>query len=306
MSWWSITSPTRTSAVTDVRALVHAALDRRVRVRVDDAGRHELAGRVHHRQPGRQLHVGADGGDLAVLDQDRALLDPAQRPRGQERRAHDRERRVARAAPAAAGAARRRPSHRRPACPPCPCPPSSRRPCSGERCPARRACRPRTPSSPRVLGQRLARPDGHVRGLARRRGCRCGRRCRAPPRRERVSARSAASRGRPRSIALRTPASAFGAWPDTSANGTPAWCRARRGPLGLGDLPAVLLVVVAAEEPAGLRRVEVDADQERQLARLQRGRPAAPRARRRRRDHLDLELVAQRQRAPQVVLAAWP
>ena len=50
---------------------------RDVRVAVDDARRDELAGDVDHLGAGRDRHVGADGGDLAVAQHDRPVLDGA-------------------------------------------------------------------------------------------------------------------------------------------------------------------------------------------------------------------------------------
>src|SRR5207249_11070865 len=74
-----------------VAALVDVLLDRGVRVTVDDP-RHEVAaGRVDHGGAGRDQEVAADGGDLAVPDEHRTLLDRALGTGGQDRSAHDRD-----------------------------------------------------------------------------------------------------------------------------------------------------------------------------------------------------------------------
>ena len=61
-----------------------------VRVRVDDARRNELAGAVDDVGAGGNLDVGADGGDLAVAEHDRAVVDGAAR-HGQDRRVANRD-----------------------------------------------------------------------------------------------------------------------------------------------------------------------------------------------------------------------
>ena len=64
---------------------------RDVRVRVDDARRHELAGAVDDLRAGRNLHVGADRGDLAVAQHDRAVVDGAAAGDGDDRRIANRD-----------------------------------------------------------------------------------------------------------------------------------------------------------------------------------------------------------------------
>ena len=65
------------------RYLVDASLDGGVAVCIDDAWHHELAGRVDDERISRHgdLIVSTDRGDLAAVDQDRAVLDLAMRDR---------------------------------------------------------------------------------------------------------------------------------------------------------------------------------------------------------------------------------
>ena len=57
--------------------LVDAALESRMRVRVDNAGHDELARTVDHAKSGGDRHVRANGGDLATAHDDGAILDIA-------------------------------------------------------------------------------------------------------------------------------------------------------------------------------------------------------------------------------------
>jgi hypothetical protein len=56
-----------------VRALVHAAFDRGVRVGVDDAGDHVAPGRVDHARAGGDGDVRPHRGDAAVADEHGAV-----------------------------------------------------------------------------------------------------------------------------------------------------------------------------------------------------------------------------------------
>ena len=90
-----------------VRALVHVAVDRRVRVGVDDAGRDVLAAAVDLDGSGRRGEPLPDGRDLAVDDDEvRVLEDPRRTLRPDRRAAHDdgrgRRDRAARRGPEAA------------------------------------------------------------------------------------------------------------------------------------------------------------------------------------------------------------
>src|SRR5262249_3649679 len=58
-------------------AFIHAAVNGDMRVAIDDAGNDKLALGIDHRGVFGSFDVGADFGDLAVLDEDRAALDGA-------------------------------------------------------------------------------------------------------------------------------------------------------------------------------------------------------------------------------------
>jgi hypothetical protein len=57
--------------------LVDVAVQRRVRVRIDDAGRQPHAGRVNHRCGRGRVHAAAHSGDLARMHPHRAVFDGA-------------------------------------------------------------------------------------------------------------------------------------------------------------------------------------------------------------------------------------
>ncbi len=151
-----------------------------------------------------------------------------------------------------------------------------------------------------VLGERLAGPGHHVRELARLEAARrLG---------ERQRFGGAQRRGAQRRLARK-------ALLDRGPDAGHEVGRPRRGQregharlvqlgrvaLGVPDPAALLLLVEAAEEARGARRVEVDADEERRPARLQQ-LDGAERLRHARQHDLDPELVGERQRAPRVVL----
>ena len=291
-----------------VAALVDVLLDRGVRVTVDDP-RHEVAaGRVDHGGAGRDQEVAADGGDLAVPDEHRTLLDRALGTGGQDRSAHDRdENRPGRNARSGVN-----PSLAielgglyGPPKPPIPAP------CFGLRRGRRGRRLLRLVELPvdedhlrlRVLGEGIARPRHHVRDLARLEA--------AGPigdaERLRRLQRERAERDVPGQPAL-----------DRLAHSGQEVGRVGRhegeadaGLVQLGgvslrvlDVAALLFLVTkgGAGEAGGPGRVEVHAHEQRQLAGLDQLGDAERLRGARDRDP-DLELVRDRHRAPHVVLA---
>src|SRR4029077_13130440 len=57
--------------------LVYVIIERDVRVRIDDAGHHELAGSVDHHGAGGRIYALADRGNLSVVNVNAAIFDLA-------------------------------------------------------------------------------------------------------------------------------------------------------------------------------------------------------------------------------------